>query len=464
MTFADARSRDDASLLEATREGDHAAFSELFERHRAAVERLAESVTRGRDAETLVSAAFIEGLGRVLDGAATDAAFRPWILRVVMECHGTSFASTTASAAFWSLPVSQQSLIWSAVVDDAPADSRALAAASDALRAEFLRRQREDASSRHARTHLDDLEGHADTCATCLGVWWSADDLTSATSLARSVLGVGGERYLRQPAADRRRRRPRPRWIPATFVASVAAMLLATSLGALAVAHWGPGNVAAGWRTSAPTPTPAPTAAPSAGAPAPPSPDATATPRPEPTPSSEPPPAPSPSPVPSPTARPSEEPSVPEDMAVGFAFGDPHDEYVTRNGTAYQARHIRFHIVAEDAQGTHARAVMMRFEFAGAVTYLDSSSALSCTPSAQTITCTTSLAPGNSVSGTITVEHEQGSGRARVHTSDDPSAATDHVFDFGPWAGTESASPSAPPPPPNNETTEETTPAEPPPA
>ncbi|MFD1860497.1 hypothetical protein EHW97_13090 [Aeromicrobium camelliae] len=453
MTFADARSRDDASLVQATRGGDHAAYSELFERHRDAVEHLADIVTRGRGAETLVNATYVEGLGRVLDGGAAGAAFRPWILQVTVDCHGSPAPATTASAAFWSLTVGQQELIWSAVVDDAPVDSSELAAAAERWRTEFLRRQRDDASARHARTHLDDLAGHADACATCLGLWWAADELATAPSLARTVLGPGGERYLRQPPLDRRRQRPRPRWVPATFVASVAAVLLATSIGALAVAQWGPGSVPPAWRTSAPAPTPAPstdTAPPSGNTPAEPtvSPTPTAEPG-SPTPDT----APTPSdtaPTPTPTAPTTGGgPSVPEAMSVGFAFGDPRDEYVSRNGATYQARHIRFQVVAEPAQGTHRRTVMMRFEFAGAVTFLGSSAELSCTPSFRTVTCTTALAPGNSVTGTLTVEDPQGSGRARVHTSDDPSAVRDHIFDFGPWAGAESASP---PPPPREET------------
>ncbi|WP_293786545.1 RNA polymerase sigma factor [uncultured Aeromicrobium sp.] len=452
MTFADAHSHDDAGLAAAAREGDHAAYSALFERHRAAVEEFAGCLTRGRGVTALVSAAFVEGLGRVLEGAAADVAFRPWLLRVVADCHGAVPPVTSASSAFWSLPPSQQSLIWSALIDEVPADPSAFAAATENLRTRFLSRQRDDAAARHARIHLDDLEGHADTCATCLGLWWRADELTSPTSLARTVLGAAAERYVRQRPLDRRRPPSRPCWLPVAFVGSVAAMLFATSLGTLAVAHWRPGGVAPVWHASSPSATPDPgTAAPAPPGQAPTPPETGPTPAPiappetGPTPAPHSPPTPSPpsAPAPGPAAPPaSEEPAPPQDMSVAFAFDDPRNEYVVRNGTTYQARHIRFLVVAEEAQGTHERAVTMRFDFAGDITYLGTSNGLSCSPSDRSVTCTAPLAPGGILPGTITVEDEQGSGLARLHTSDDPSATHDHVFEFGPWTGAQGLSPS----------------------
>lgn len=73
----------DESLVKRARDGDFAAFEQLFERHRVLVYRFAYQMTRKRDdAEDLVQEAFVrayQNLHRYRD----EAKFTTWLLRIV---------------------------------------------------------------------------------------------------------------------------------------------------------------------------------------------------------------------------------------------------------------------------------------------------------------------------------------------------------------------------------------------
>lgn len=73
----------DVALVYRAREGDYAAFEQLFERHRALVYRFAYQMTSRRDdAEDIVQEAFVrayQNLHRYRD----EAKFTTWLLRIV---------------------------------------------------------------------------------------------------------------------------------------------------------------------------------------------------------------------------------------------------------------------------------------------------------------------------------------------------------------------------------------------
>ena len=68
----------DFQLLLRARAGDHLAFTELYERHRAAALRLARSYS-ATDAEDLVHGAFEQVMNAIRRGCGPDEAFRPYL-------------------------------------------------------------------------------------------------------------------------------------------------------------------------------------------------------------------------------------------------------------------------------------------------------------------------------------------------------------------------------------------------
>ncbi|HEY7073549.1 MAG TPA: sigma-70 family RNA polymerase sigma factor, partial [Acidimicrobiales bacterium] len=69
----------DAELLEQAREGDEAAFTELYVRHHEAAQRLASTYRRVGDPEDLVNGAFERVLGALRRGAGPTESFRAYL-------------------------------------------------------------------------------------------------------------------------------------------------------------------------------------------------------------------------------------------------------------------------------------------------------------------------------------------------------------------------------------------------
>src|SRR5262245_13022709 len=69
----------DAELLDQARDGDEAAFTELYVRHHEAARRLAATYRRGGDPEDLVNGAFERVLGALRRGAGPTESFRAYL-------------------------------------------------------------------------------------------------------------------------------------------------------------------------------------------------------------------------------------------------------------------------------------------------------------------------------------------------------------------------------------------------
>jgi RNA polymerase sigma factor (sigma-70 family) len=77
----------DAELISRVRGGDSAAYGQLFERHRGAANRLAGSLSRGGEADDLVSEAFTKVFTVLLRGGGPDLSFRAYLLTSVRRIH-----------------------------------------------------------------------------------------------------------------------------------------------------------------------------------------------------------------------------------------------------------------------------------------------------------------------------------------------------------------------------------------
>ncbi|GAA4982916.1 RNA polymerase sigma factor (sigma-70 family) [Nonomuraea thailandensis] len=73
----------DADLLQAVREGNAAAYGELYERHVAAARALARQLVRGAEVEDVVAESFTKILDLVGRGGGPDSGFRTYLLTVV---------------------------------------------------------------------------------------------------------------------------------------------------------------------------------------------------------------------------------------------------------------------------------------------------------------------------------------------------------------------------------------------
>ncbi|MEW9554642.1 sigma-70 family RNA polymerase sigma factor [Nonomuraea sp. NPDC050783] len=75
--------RSDADLLRASRQGDAAAFRQLYERHVAAARALARQLVRGTEVDDVVAEAFTKILDLVGRGGGPESGFRTYLLTVV---------------------------------------------------------------------------------------------------------------------------------------------------------------------------------------------------------------------------------------------------------------------------------------------------------------------------------------------------------------------------------------------
>ncbi|MFB6722439.1 RNA polymerase sigma factor [Kribbella sp. NPDC056345] len=73
---------DEVAILARLRSGDSAAYGELVLRHAPIAKRTAVFLGAGADADDVVQEAFVKAY-RALGGFRSEAAFRPWLLRIV---------------------------------------------------------------------------------------------------------------------------------------------------------------------------------------------------------------------------------------------------------------------------------------------------------------------------------------------------------------------------------------------
>lgn len=73
---------DEAAILARVRGGDSTAYAELVVRHAPVAKRTAVFLGAGAEADDVVQESFVKAY-RALGGFREDAAFRPWLLRIV---------------------------------------------------------------------------------------------------------------------------------------------------------------------------------------------------------------------------------------------------------------------------------------------------------------------------------------------------------------------------------------------
>ncbi|MDQ4008876.1 MAG: sigma-70 family RNA polymerase sigma factor, partial [Actinomycetota bacterium] len=184
----------DADLIARVREGHRGdtdamdAFGELFGRHQQAAQRLARQLTRGGDADDLVSEAFAKVLQQLQRGAGPDVAFRAYLLTAVRRLHvdriraqhrvhasddmeafdpGTPFQDTaveefertTASRAFASLPERWRAVLWHLDVEQQkPAEVAPMLGLSPNSVSALAYRAREGLRQAYLQMHLTDTD------------------------------------------------------------------------------------------------------------------------------------------------------------------------------------------------------------------------------------------------------------------------------------------------------------------
>ncbi len=252
----------DDVLITRVRGGDLDAYGELFGRHRDAALRLARSLTRGADADDLVSDAFAKVLNALQKGSGPDLAFRAYLLTTVRRLHvdriraqakatptddvaaldqGVPFSDTAvadfensaAARAYGSLPERWQMVLWHLEVEgQKPADiapllgmsPNAVAAlayrAREGLRQAFVQMHAtEPAATEKCRETRENLgayvrdglskrdsakvSGHLEECRRCTALYLELTEVNSslAALLGPIVLGGATAAYLAGGAA-----------------------------------------------------------------------------------------------------------------------------------------------------------------------------------------------------------------------------------------------------------------------
>jgi RNA polymerase sigma factor (sigma-70 family) len=164
------------------RGGDPDAYAELVNRHAQVAVRTASLLGAGSDAEDVVQEAFVKAYG-ALSRFRDDAAFRPWLLRIVanetMNLHRTSTRRSAREQSAWQ----RTEPLLSADTDDPAA-----AALSVERRAELV----------HGLSQLSEAHRHVVTCRYLLEL----DEAETATVLgwARGTVKSRLHRALRQLA------------------------------------------------------------------------------------------------------------------------------------------------------------------------------------------------------------------------------------------------------------------------
>src|SRR5680860_1461061 len=246
----------DAELISRVRDGDVAAYGELFSRHRDAANRLGRQLARGPDVDDLVSEAFAKVLHMLQGGGGPDVAFRAYLLTAVRRLHVdriransklqtsddmemfdpgipfhdtavAGFESSAASRAFASLPERWQLVLWHLEVEgQKPAEIAPLLGMSansvsalayrarEGLRQAFLTMHLADTSSEECRWVIERLGGyvrkglsrrdhtkvhdHLDECRRCLSLYLELTEVNSNLRgiIAPLLLGAAAAGYL----------------------------------------------------------------------------------------------------------------------------------------------------------------------------------------------------------------------------------------------------------------------------
>jgi RNA polymerase sigma factor (sigma-70 family) len=250
------RAPSDPELILRVRSGDLDAYGELFARHADAALRLARQLTRGSDAEDLVSEAFTKVMGILTEGAGPDVAFRAYLLaavrrlyvdRVRRESRLTNsgdmtafdpgvpfrdtvvaeFESSAAARAFATLPDRWQLVLWHLEVENQkPADIAPLLGMSPNSVSALAYRAREGLRQAFLSAHLADtgdadcrwtgehlggyvrdglakrdstkVKAHLDTCRSCTATYLELTEVNSDLRgvIAPLLLGTAAAGYL----------------------------------------------------------------------------------------------------------------------------------------------------------------------------------------------------------------------------------------------------------------------------
>ena len=184
----------DAELISAVREGDSAAFGQLYTRHVDAARRLARTLVRGSsDVDDLVAETFAKLLGKLKDGGGPDTSFRAYLLTSLRNTFydrtrrdrrvevtddltrhdpGVPFVDTAveglerslAARAFARLPERWQMVLWHTEVEgDSPAEVAPLLGLTPNGVSALAYRARERLRQAYLQEHLNDAAG--DECS-----------------------------------------------------------------------------------------------------------------------------------------------------------------------------------------------------------------------------------------------------------------------------------------------------------
>jgi RNA polymerase sigma factor (sigma-70 family) len=250
------RAPSDPELISGVRSGDLHAYGELFSRHVDAALRLARQLTRGSDAEDLVSEAFTKVMGILTEGGGPDVAFRTYLLTAVRRLYVdrvrtdsrlansgdmtafdpgvpfqdtvvAEFESSAAARAFATLPERWQLVLWHLEVENQkPADIAPLLGMSansvsalayrarEGLRQAFLSAHLADTSDADCRWTVEHLGGyvreglakrdrikvkaHLDACRSCTAMCLELTEVNSDLRgiIAPLLLGTAAAGYL----------------------------------------------------------------------------------------------------------------------------------------------------------------------------------------------------------------------------------------------------------------------------
>ncbi len=256
--FSTAQPTSDAELITAVRDGDDAAFAELYRRHLESAKAAARSLTRSRaDADDVVAEGFTRVLQAIRKGGGPQLAFRPYLVTAVRNAYYDRMRKdrrldareevpevldlsvlrqsdshddrALAARAFASLPERWQLVLWHTEVEGrTPAEVGPLLGLAPNAVAALAYRAREGLRQAYLQAHLQQpipaecqeirpqlgayvrdglsmrdrrkVDAHLETCQHCDGL---VADLQEANTTLRAaliplLLGVPAAKYLAQ--------------------------------------------------------------------------------------------------------------------------------------------------------------------------------------------------------------------------------------------------------------------------